>query len=812
MNITKKIKTKPEKSFQAKPSYLIISTNFQLEKLYQILKKNPNLVNIKEQKGETFLSYELKRKNIDKAELILTSPVLDYKFQDINGNSYLHLGVINQLENIAKTLIEKGINVNMQNNQGNTALHFAYSTGNNNLIKLLINGKADINIKNNDGKICKDINNGTFPEILDVSYNYIKKENMNKNNLSDNNDKNEIKDNNLNSDNKIANNNDIIMNDKGQLNKSIKINWENNNFNNNDDLNNIATTSNNINKNPPESQQSSKLKFSLVNFSYSDEEDENKDSKINVDIKSSKNDTNNNKNNMQSSDIFDLVSSTTYKEKLTNINNHHTVEEPKNILLKKESAESNNNTEDLVNINTNIMQTSNDNKISLINSNSININNLVQNGIQLSQASFQTSYENGRKIIISKNTSNDNGLNIKSENDIINNKYNDNISKGNGLKRILDFNKSLKKEEIFQNPILNKKESEPVSNYDNDNENKSNIFQSKIDNNENFNFSPFVSLKKTVNNQINGSEINIDNINNININNEIENQKSLIIKTDPQDNNKNNNINENNNDIISQKSEEIHQLNSANIIPNKFLINKNDNPNNINIVKSEANINNGITKKFNKLNLDCPINSSQETSISSPIKKPQDSLYKFLSEIRLETYYSILNSNGFDDIPLLINQTKTGTAITDKQLKISGINIPGDRAKILLKLQEKAGNFGFPVPKEVYYICQNENYEDDININKLKEWLEGLKVEIYFDNFIKNGYHSLELMLLQMESKNPITDDILKDEIGINKIGHRSRIINKLTEEGRSKYNKWKSSVLILGADFTKKICDCKIF
>ena len=458
------------------------------------------------------------------------------------------------------------------------------------------------------------------------------------------------------------------------------------------------------------------------------------------------------------------------------------------------------------------MQTSNDNKISLINSNSININNLVQNGIQLSQASFQTSYENGRKIIISKNTSNDNGLNIKSENDIINNKYNDNISKGNGLKRILDFNKSLKKEEIFQNPILNKKESEPISNYDNDNENKSNIFQSKIDNNENFNFSPFVSLKKTVNNQINGSEINIDNINNININNEIENQKSLIIKTDPQDNNKNNNINENNNDIISQKSEEIQQLNSANIIPNKFLINKNDNPNNINIVKSEANINNGITKKFNKLNLDCPINSSQETSISSPIKKPQDSLYKFLSEIRLENYYSILNSNGFDDIPLLINQTKTGTAITDKQLKISGINIPGDRAKILLKLQEKAGNFGFPVPKEVYYICQNENYEDDININKLKEWLEGLKVEIYFDNFIKNGYHSLELMLLQMESKNPITDDILKDEIGINKIGHRSRIINKLTEEGRSKYNKWKSSVLILGADFTKKICDCKIF
>ena len=167
--------------------------------------------------------------------------------------------------------------------------------------------------------------------------------------------------------------------------------------------------------------------------------------------------------------------------------------------------------------------------------------------------------------------------------------------------------------------------------------------------------------------------------------------------------------------------------------------------------------------------------------------------------------------NGFDDIQLLINQTKNGNSITDKQLKLSGINIPGDRAKILIKLQEKAGNFIFPVPKEVYYIYQNNNIEDK-NINKLKNWLDELKVGIYLENFIKNGYHSLELMMLQMESKNPITDEILKDEIGIDKIGHRSRIINKLNEDAKSTYNKWKTSILIIGADITKKICDCNIF
>ena len=80
------------------------------------------------------------------------------------------------------------------------------------------------------------------------------------------------------------------------------------------------------------------------------------------------------------------------------------------------------------------------------------------------------------------------------------------------------------------------------------------------------------------------------------------------------------------------------------------------------------------------------------------------------------------------------------------------------------------------------------------------------------ENFIKNGYQSLELMMLQMETKNPLTDEILKEEIGIDKIGHRSRIINKLNEDAKSTYNKWKTSILIIGADITKKICDCNIF
>ena len=785
MNITKKYKIKPEKAIQSKPSYLIISTNYQLETLYHILIRNPLLVNTKDNKGETFLSYALKRKNIDIAELILTSPKLDYNFQDKNGNSYLHLAVINHLINIAKSLIEKGININLQNNEGNTAMHFAFSTGVGELINLLIENKIDFSIKNNKGLIGEEIKEGTFQEILDISNNNLNKNGNKINDSYTSENKNNPEEININSNienhnSNITNSNEIILNEKCQTNKSIKIDWEH--TDNNSDIKktsiNLSNTLNNTNKSG--SQQNSKLKFSLVNLSYSEEPEE--EQKLNQE----KEKIPENKLNIQSSDIFDLCSSATYQEKLANMNIIHTVGEPK-IIIKKESSELNAN-DDIVNININ--------KIEINQNNSININNLFPNGIQLSQNSFQTSYEKGRKKII-----NDNKLNFN-KNDV---KINENSRKGGKI--IMDFCKSLTNNAIFQNKFqYNKKESDIISNNDNN-------VQYKIEANDNFIFSPFTSLKKEINNQINGSEINIDdsnknsnNFSNININNEIKEKENTNIKKNKTLNISSPNftkydaIKENNIEIISQKSQTIKERDSNILNIDDFNL-------------SITNIDNSIPNKLEKINFDCPIHSSDETDVSSPAIKPnKDPLNLFLSEIQLEKYYSLMKNNGFDDIQLLLNQTKNDIAITDKQLKLSGLNIPGDRAKILIRLQEKAGNFSFPIPQEVYHIYQSDNYNEDKNIIKLKNWLDELKIGIYLENFMKNGYHSLELMILQMESKNPLTDEILKEEIGIDKIGHRSRIVNKLIDDAKNTYKKWKNSVLIMGADLTRKICDCNIF
>ena len=794
MNFKKNSKKEPYTSPLSK-SLLLISNNYQIDALFNILKKNPNLVNTKDQKNETFLSYAIKRKNTEIAELILTSPLLDYSYQDNNGNSYLHLAVINQLENIIRTLIKKGINVNIQNNDGNTALHFAYSTGDIKFISIIVESKVDTMIKNKNGLIAEDISPGTFPEILDINNNYNNNVNIthNKNNtvtinLNVNNNENNNKENDK--------DNEMIINDRGQINKSIKINWEQNSVNNN--KNNSKT----------------KLKYSLVNCSYSEDDEEERENGIisYKPISKSQNDGNDIKHNIKSSDIFDLTSSISYQEKVENASfiNAQVVGEP-NVLIKKDSPESGIN-EDMVNMSK--IKTIQNNLNS--SSNNTSSNNFIINGINMNEVSFQTAYGNGRNINISQvNYNNENGLKIKS-----NDFRNENMIKRNGQNFGFDHSTSIsKKQDNYNqigNDILNNQDYGRINNYENNNNIHSNIYRPEPEINQDFVFSPFTTLKEPLNKKTNGIENNLNNSNKINI---LNNQNSTNINNININNKNGNKNNINNNSQTLKRSNALNNNNLKNVNNNKniksnnnYTINESNFLNSNNTDLSQVSQNNKNSKKKPRINLDCPISLSQDTLISSTIKVSKDPLLSFLSEIRMEKYYDIMNSSGFDDIQLLINQTKKGITIKDKQLKEAGINIPGDRAKILIRLQEKAGNFVFPIPKEVYYVCQNDNIKNDRNINKLRDWLQALKIEIYLENFIKNGYHSIELMLLQMESKNPLTDEILKDELGINKIGHRSRIINKLIEEGKSLNNKLKTSMLIIGNGMTEKICDCMIY
>ena len=69
------------------------------------------------------------------------------------------------------------------------------------------------------------------------------------------------------------------------------------------------------------------------------------------------------------------------------------------------------------------------------------------------------------------------------------------------------------------------------------------------------------------------------------------------------------------------------------------------------------------------------------------IHKENKLLKEFLSQINLIKYFNNMDSNGFDDVNILIEEAKKGALIKDQELKEIGIPLPGDRAKILIRIK-----------------------------------------------------------------------------------------------------------------------------
>jgi hypothetical protein len=179
------------------------------------------------------------------------------------------------------------------------------------------------------------------------------------------------------------------------------------------------------------------------------------------------------------------------------------------------------------------------------------------------------------------------------------------------------------------------------------------------------------------------------------------------------------------------------------------------------------------------------------TNKENQLKKNNLEINNFLSEIGISIDYSkYLLLNGFDDLNLLIEQTKNDISITDQNLKEIGFNKPGTRAKFLIHLEEKANLYEFQINKEIVYFSNN------LNENKLYRLLSSINLEHYLNNFLINDYTSPELLYIQMISRQPLTENILLNDIGIDKVGYRMRLINKLKNESNNFIYKIKNGIL----------------
>ena len=322
--------------------------------------------------------------------------------------------------------------------------------------------------------------------------------------------------------------------------------------------------------------------------------------------------------------------------------------------------------------------------------------------------------------------------------------------------------------------------------------------------------------------------LNDDTNNNISPTSKMPNKMNIKIQ--------NNEKNCNNTITIINDSESFDDISPKNI--NK-IINYDNNNKNINIITSESPKNIYFPSPSKKKECTSSIKSSYLQSLKtchtlskehelSPIYKnyktripklfnKKNELIKFILEINLPQRYSeILIENGFDDLAVLTNQMKKGLALSYQNLKDIGINNPGDRAKILIHLEEISQNFDFILENDVIY----SNTIPEEKTGSLYYFLLKLNLEEYFNNFIENGYNNAELLFIQMASKNPITEDIIKNDLGIEKIGHLQRIMISLKEESKKyvgsltkKENNDKNKNIIYEENPYLNSCDaCSIF
>lgn len=186
---------------------------------------------------------------------------------------------------------------------------------------------------------------------------------------------------------------------------------------------------------------------------------------------------------------------------------------------------------------------------------------------------------------------------------------------------------------------------------------------------------------------------------------------------------------------------------------------------------------------LNKEQLESPLLNNKEAKIISK----KDQLFQFILEINLpKIYANYLLENGFDDLEVLISQARDGIALTDQHLKEIGITLPGERAKILIHLEELSGNFPFNLESNIIYSNKNVENKD----SSLYIFFSSLNLEEYILKFKKSGYYNVELLYMQMISKYPITEDILINDFGLKNSEHIKKIMLNLKNRSQNYIHK----------------------
>ena len=250
--------------------------------------------------------------------------------------------------------------------------------------------------------------------------------------------------------------------------------------------------------------------------------------------------------------------------------------------------------------------------------------------------------------------------------------------------------------------------------------------------------------------------------NNVNVNNVDKNKvsKNILINENPESKDKESNDNEF--EIIPVKK------NSDNLSRNLHLFDSSSTSNTYHKKINNISINkNNITEK------------NSEKSDKNTLKKNEAEIISFFWDIRLPSSYAFkFIENGFDDLNVIIEMEKTGIAISNKNLEDIGFSKAGERAKILIYLEDKAGVFPIILEKKILF--KNKD-----NFNSLSKFLEEYDCSKFINNFKNNGYYNSELLFCQMLSREPITKDNIIKDFGIKEEYYINNILKGLEDKSQ---------------------------
>jgi hypothetical protein len=173
-----------------------------------------------------------------------------------------------------------------------------------------------------------------------------------------------------------------------------------------------------------------------------------------------------------------------------------------------------------------------------------------------------------------------------------------------------------------------------------------------------------------------------------------------------------------------------------------------------------------------------------------------------LNSINLLVYYTNFIESGFTSLEKVIENIDELNKPNFEDIESLGIKKPGHIYKILtrLELDSKLIDeryyfliFEGRIPSSSYlrfsrekFTCctgMDKNIDSDFKKIDLNIWLKKLNLTHLKKNFIHNGFDSIQYIILQMFSFNPLTDQMVEESLHIYDKKERTTILEQLAKD-----------------------------